>query len=509
MEHRLARLLSLAATLQQRVYDGTPVVGVLTRPFLGAMLSQSAQVEELLDAFGARRNREWRPLRGLVATTKLFSDVHYILLHILHALPSYSLRSYASQLAEATNETLTFTGNAIYRVAEQLLAEAKQRELSEPQTLSSLDCDWTEGLPEGMLEPNRVVRKARSARETVVQLATAYLSLAAQSEFLHDSPATDSSSYADRIPDPINETELRHSEQRFHNLQALYDTHVSFTDVEAGDPDLVTLRGQITVVYHLLETATKFCHYYERHVARVATLSYVEVPSEEESLAPLVHAPQLLAVLMEYSLAHAGKALKEGRDVCQAMLHRYSERGSVTVTAPRYRGFHVRPSTLIAKIVRHYGTSVAMRMGNASYDAGSPLELFRANEQINARKRRWFAEEIGDLLSRRNHIQADSLVTEVRRIIMALAEQGKVVIYQQPLPVEMEGNEDYEQRSIIEEVARLQGLGKIDIQADIQVEFEGDTRVVRDIALLAEGGYGEDNFGNNIALPAGLSYLRR
>jgi hypothetical protein len=34
-------------------------------------------------------------------------------------------------------------------------------------------------------------------------------------------------------------------------------------------------------------------------------------------------------------------------------------------------------------------------------------------------------------------------------------------------------------------------------------------RVLEDIRTLAENGYGEDKFGNNIVLPKNLSYLKR
>ena len=44
---------------------------------------------------------------------------------------------------------------------------------------------------------------------------------------------------------------------------------------------------------------------------------------------------------------------------------------------------------------------------------------------------------------------------------------------------------------------------------DPRSRFHGDRRVLADLKLLAEHGYGEDNFGNNIALPPALSYLRR
>ena len=508
MERRSNRLLAISKTLERTARGGVPVVSILTRPFAGAILSQSAQVEELLDAYRARRNKEWRPFRGLVATAKLFSDVHYKLMHIRHALPSYCLQKMGRELSEATVATLNFTGSAILHVAVQLLAEADRLGLT-PQALhAGFDGEWAEPLPPGVLESNRGVRKARSARETVLHLATAYLSLAAQSELLHKTLGTDADHYAQCIPDPVNETELRHMQQRFHNLQALYDTHVGLTDIEENDLTLVTLRGQITVVFHLLEIATHLCHYYERHMARIMTLDYVDALQEKENLEPAVESSDLLGVLMGYSLKYAGEVMTEGRALCQAMLRQYAQIGTVTVPAPRYRGFHVRPSTLIAKIVYHYGTTVTMQMEGDKYDAGSPMELFRANEKISARKRRWFADEVGRLLTDRDHKWATSLESEVRRIIMTLAEQGKVVIYQQPLPVEASVDDDG-QHYVIDEVSRLQSLGKIDIQAHIDVVFEGDTRVLDDIVILAENGYGEDNFGNNITLPAELSYLKR
>jgi len=53
-----------------------------------------------------------------------------------------------------------------------------------------------------------------------------------------------------------------------------------------------------------------------------------------------------------------------------------------------------RPSTLISKLVLHYGSKVQMLLGDEVYDASFSLDLFRANEKINAQKRRWLANEI-------------------------------------------------------------------------------------------------------------------
>ena len=49
---------------------------------------------------------------------------------------------------------------------------------------------------------------------------------------------------------------------------------------------------------------------------------------------------------------------------------------------------------------------------------------------------------------------------------------------------------------------------KLDVHSDLTVVFKGDSRVLSDLKILAENGYGEDKFGNNIVLPAALRYLR-
>jgi hypothetical protein len=105
----------------------------------------------------------------------------------------------------------------------------------------------------------------------------------------------------------------------------------------------------------------------------------------------------------------------------------------------------------------------------------------------------------------------DDLVRVVRGILMRLAEEAKVVLYEQPLPpVEGQLADGQPVLSFIcDAVARLQALGKMDIVTTVTATFRGDRRVLADLRLLASNGYGEDAFGNNIALPAELSYLRR
>ncbi|HAO34272.1 MAG TPA: hypothetical protein DCQ84_15190, partial [Candidatus Competibacteraceae bacterium] len=95
-------------------------------------------------------------------------------------------------------------------------------------------------------------------------------------------------------------------------------------------------------------------------------------------------------------------------------------------------------------------------------------------------------------------------------IVIKLAEQGKIVVYQQPLQFSDEFSKDgLLLETVTKEIAKLQATGQIDIRTDLNITFIGDKRVLSDLALLAESGYGEDHFGNNIALPKELAYLRR
>ncbi len=482
----------------------------LTRPLVGRLLSEAGQMEELLDAYRAGRNQVWFPLRSLTATIKQFSGISYIMLHIQHVLPSYRLLPIAQNLTEANTQALAFTGDVLHRAAELLMQQAFDHGLPHPPAKPE-DVLFAEHLPPGRLPDNRKLvdsdRMTESVAETVTRLATAFLNLASESQLVHVASRTQPDQYGSCIPDPVSEMSLRQLKFRFHNLQALYDTHVTNTKVERLDPDLPVLRGHISVVYHLLEIATAFIHYYERHVG---SRGHGDGEHDDRRM---VDSDRLLNMLMQYAITFASQYITAAQSLCQTMLKRYAEIGKIVVSAPRYRGFHVRPSTLVAKIVCHYGSEVHMGLDGEIYDASTPLEIFRANEKINARKRRWMAEQIAKrpILHK---CAADIDVQDLAmQIVQDLAQDGKVVIYEQPLQMPERCRQSDDDATLLEcivdEVARLQALGKIDIHTELAIDFVGDKRVLADIELLAACGYGEDIFGNNIALPAEIAYLRR
>ncbi len=496
--NRACRLLQLAHLFSTE----SPNPTYLTRFFIGDLLSQSIQLEEFLDAYGARNNRRWSRFRSLTATIKLFADVCYELLHIKYYLPSYRLLPIDRDFAASTAQSLELTGEILTTATHWIIVQAGRLGLLVPVGGTAME-QFAEELPSGRLARDRATRKVKSASETVTQLATAYLNLAAESDLLNIVDRTDPAEYSACFPDPISEDNLRFLKFRFHSLQSLYDTHVSETEVEILDAGLPILRGHISVVYHLLEIATQLVHYYERHLNIDTGDSLLRRKS--------VIAPQtLLTMLMNYSIAFAGLYLNQGRSLSYTMLRRYAEVGRVIVPVPCYRGLHVRPATLIARIVRHYGSDIRMELDGQSYDASLPMDIFRANEKINAKKRRWLIQEIGYFPLPAGSLSDHQIQTAILDVVFKLAAQGKLFIYQQPLQLSNEFDRaGILLENITAEIAHLLATGQIDIKTDLTITFAGDKRVLSDLMLLAQSGYGEDCFGNNIALPKELAYLRR
>jgi hypothetical protein len=497
-------LLELAARLTALPSGEASLSLPLPRPLIGRLLLESGQMEALLDEYGARDNRHWSGFRALVAALRNFARVGRSLAHLQTRLPAYRLLPVDGDFPAATGDRWHVVGRVVVELAASLLEEAQRLGVRLPSIAPAAD-DFAEQRPLGRLPRDRDDRAAGDAASTITHLATEFLNLAADSDLLRATARVQPEDYVACFPDPVSEERLRQLSFRFHNLQSLYDTHVSGTSIETSDSDLPILRSHASVIFHLLEIATDLAHYYERHVS----------PRTGDNVLrgrPVVDRATTLATLFAYAMAFSSDFLAGGQRLCQGILRRYAECARLQVPVPCYRGFHVRPSNLVARIVAHYGGQVRMELEGKTFDAASPLDLFRANETINAHKRRWLAEEIARVHS---DCAADlgtaATAAAALAIVHQLADEGKIVLYQQPLQLSdrIGCRDGGVLENTVAEIALLQATGQLDIRTDLTVTFIGDKRVLRDLDALARHGYGEDAFGNNVVLPKALSYLRR
>jgi hypothetical protein len=529
----------------------------IDRNLLNQLHIKSSEAEEFLDSAGALRNKYWYPFRKSVAVVKIFSQINYKLIHIRDSIQRYRLLPIEGDFVQDTDKALKISQEMLLRGCTESMEEGIKCKLVVPigsiLDINDNDIPFTHTLPN-----TRTVRHDTQPRTTIIHLATEFLGLSESNEIFECPKAMQNkNNLASFIPNPINTEAIRLLQTRFHNMQSVYDTYVSSTDLTQQDKNLTVLRGLISLIFHLLEIATNCAHYYQRHYSSVTGIH------RSRFIQTKVNSGKDLPTLVYYCLIYADRYRKVGRSLCHQMLQQYAEIGTIEVSVPTYRGFHVRPSTLIAKIVLHYGSKVEMKLGEQTYNASLPLELFRANETINAIKRssifemlescdvyRRFVERFGtsvDTFFAYLPIQEDGVDATLRTkigemvpelldsiptmpatspeaqqlyaqlirlvakdMLLELLESKKIIAYEPFFSFDDNTNEKGE--TLLEfmkrALTRYMALGKMDCSINVNVIFEGDTRVLEDLRILAHNGYGEDRFGNNIMLPKELRYLR-
>jgi hypothetical protein len=475
------------------------------KDFLRHFHMEATTMEELIDNYGAQKNEIWFPFREAVAAEKLFSQVYYNLIHIEEALPRYRLLDIEDDFQNDVAKVFKVLKKGLLSTSETMIQQAKRCNVFSPEIAGTFKRCYDETIPY-RLPANRSGRHSQRIGKSIVYLATQFLNLTEDGDVYDVLRERDDCDFEACVPEMVNESKIRIVESRFHNLQSLYDTYIFESDLEIRNRNLSVLRGHISAIYHLFEVATDLVHYYERHMSSLRRTS-------REDLKFPVTEEELLSILFDFLLHYARHYMESATHLCRAMIQEYSEKSEINVPIPNYRGFHVRPSTLIAKIVAHYGSTVEMELNDQKYDAGVTFELFRANEEINALKRR----KIADLLSSRPELQdkvpqtAEERMKELQMLFIRLMKINEIIFYDTDLPAEELAPQQGETLADLagRYIKQLMALSKIDVKCDVSVTFRGDSRALSDIKLLAENGYGEDKFGNNIVLPPELAFLRR
>ena len=73
---------------------------------------------------------------------------------------------------------------------------------------------------------------------------------------------------------------------------------------------------------------------------------------------------------------------KQGNTIADKILSEFTVFNSATVNVPEGLGFHLRPSTLVAKISNHYSSKLLMIVNGKEFDAGSVIDLMWAGGMI-------------------------------------------------------------------------------------------------------------------------------
>jgi phosphotransferase system HPr-like phosphotransfer protein len=354
---------------------------LFTKKLYSKLVINSHILEDFLDFHGAKKNSEWLYYRELCALVRHLSLACYSQRHILNRLKFYRLENDHQDLfkQEAT-DTLKILQDTLKLAAPVILAEAGRLNVSIP--VSKYNLSYFPGISSTQqLDHNIDDFTARNQqKKNLTRISSEFLDVVKAFESLSFYERYDLKTIQDLVPEKINEVIIRSFEMRVHNIQSSFDSYVVKTQSEEQNILLDQLRSHFSIVFHILQVMGRLLHFYERHLYDVGFKDvYMRV---RQSLAELIDPDVLLDRAVNFCLFYAWKFLSSGKEVASRILNQNMETSSIEVTIPMDRGFHSRPSLLVAKIVQHYGGEVILQVGEDRFDASSVLDIQWAGGKI-------------------------------------------------------------------------------------------------------------------------------
>jgi len=352
---------------------------VLTKKLYSKLITASHLLEDFLDFHGAKNNREWVFYRELSAAMRHLALAGYSQKHILNRLKFYELKD-TEKFKLESKETLLMIQNSIKLAAPVILKEASKLEIDIPEF--GYDPRFFPGIMTGeQLEHNiDDIDEQAQQQQNLTSIASEFLEIIDGFEQFSFYERYDRQAIRDLVPGKVNEVGIRRFEMLLHNLQSSFDSYVIHGGFLHGNRKLKLLRSHFSIVFHILQVMGRLLHFYERHLHDIEYKD--KYKSVSESLAGIINPDDLLDRAINYGLFYAWQFLSTGKQLASDVLNESIDRSSIMVGIPQERGFHSRPSLLVAKIVQHYGGEVTMCVGEDSFDAASVLDMQWAGGKI-------------------------------------------------------------------------------------------------------------------------------
>ena len=353
-----------------------------TQKLYSTLVSSSMLLEDFLDFHGAKNNKNWYYYRELTAAVRHLSLAANFQKHISNRLVFYDLAD-IGDFPKQGETTLTFLNSALIKMAPVILKEAQRLKIKMPQSQYTA-ADFPGIVTDQMLDYDIDDKDKDQQKKNIVKISSEFLNIAKSFDQLKFYDPYPYKEILTIVPSKMNEVEIRRYEMLVHNLQSSFDTYVIHGGFRFGNRELKQLRGNFSVVLHLLQMVGRLLHFYERHLHEAGYKTiYKKV---QIRLSKLVNPKTLLDRTINYGLFYACHFLTNGIELAQKILNENIERSSIKVGVPVKLGFHSRPCLLVAKIVQHYGGQVELCVGMDRFDASSVLDLQWAGGKIQKEK---------------------------------------------------------------------------------------------------------------------------
>ncbi len=360
----------------------------LSKKLFSKLSEASHLLEDFLDFHGAKNNREWVFYRELTAAARHLSMAGYSQKHILNRLGFYRFEGIKSFKLEA-KDTLRMIQDSLKFIAPVILTEAENLGIDVPDR--GYDAAFFPGIATSeQLEYNIDDHEDwQQQKENLTLIASEFLELVKSFEKFSFYERYDMRVIRELVPEQVNEVEIRRFEMLLHNLQSSFDSYVIHGGLQYGNVKLKQLRSHFSIAFHILQVVGRLLHFYERHLHDMEFKD--KYKSVRDVMVEIIDPDILLDRTVNYGLFYVWQFLSSGKRLASEILNENIDRTSITVGIPKDRGFHSRPSLLVAKIVQHYGGEVEMLVGGDSFDAASVLDIQWAGGKIKKEE----IEEVG------------------------------------------------------------------------------------------------------------------
>jgi phosphotransferase system HPr-like phosphotransfer protein len=353
-----------------------------TQKLYSTLVSASMLLEDFLDFHGAKNNQNWYFYRELTAAVRHLSLAANFQKHISNRLVFYDLAD-VGDFPKQGEKTLDFLNSVLMKMAPVILKEAQRLKIQMPQS-QFVPADFPGIVTHQMLDYDIDDKDKDQQKKNIVKISSEFLNIAKSFDQLKFYDPYPYKEILTLVPNKLNEVEIRRYEMLVHNLQSSFDTYVIHGGFRFGNRELKQLRGNFSVVLHLLQMVGRLLHFYERHLHEAGYKTiYKKV---QIRLSKLVNPKTLLDRTINYGLFYACHFLTNGIELAQKILNKNIERSSIKVGVPVKLGFHSRPCLLVAKVVQQYGGQVELCVGSDRFDASSVLDLQWAGGKIQKEK---------------------------------------------------------------------------------------------------------------------------
>ena len=354
---------------------------IFTKKLYSKLITTSHILEDFLDFHGAKKNKDWVFYRELSATIRHLSLACYSQRHTLNRFKFYQLENGNHDMFKLEAlDTLKIIQDSIKLAVPVILDEARRLDITIPK--SGYDLSYFPGISSTeQLEHNIDDTMVKTdQKKNLTRIASEFLEVIKDFEQFAFYERYDLKTINGLVPEKINEVIIRSYEMKIHNIQSSFDSYVVSTRHSSETAILNQLRSHFSIAFHILQVMGRLLHFYERHLYDTG-LKHV-YKNMSIALSDLIDPDVLLDRAVNYCLFYAGKFLSSGKEVATRILNENMETSEIEVGIPKDRGFHSRPSLLVAKIVQHYGGEVNLHVGEDQFDASSVLDIQWAGGKI-------------------------------------------------------------------------------------------------------------------------------